>query len=149
MVGIRLPISSILKDVIAQFKESGIRVSFCDPDPKMVEAAATTGTDRIELYTEATPTDSSSMPKKPLCHILKAEIANQAGLGLNDLDLREFEILCSKHSKSSGSKYWPCTYLRCVLYYGLEHTIKSLFEADRRCYLGVVYRLKPFAKAYS
>ena len=42
-----------LKEIIAVFKKAGIRVSiFVDPNEKMVEAAATTGTDRIELYTE-------------------------------------------------------------------------------------------------
>src|SRR5580698_3395420 len=43
-----------LKYIIATFKSAGIRVSiFVDPVPEMVAAAATTGTDRIELYTEA------------------------------------------------------------------------------------------------
>ncbi len=43
-----------LKDMIKVFKDAGIRVSiFVDPITEMVEAAATTGTDRIELYTEA------------------------------------------------------------------------------------------------
>lgn len=42
-----------LKKVVQQFKTEGIRVSiFVDPIVEMVEAAATTGTDRIELYTE-------------------------------------------------------------------------------------------------
>jgi pyridoxine 5-phosphate synthase len=42
-----------LKEIIARFKKAGIRVSiFVDPIEAMVEAAATTGTDRIELYTE-------------------------------------------------------------------------------------------------
>ena len=42
-----------LKEVVQQFKTEGIRVSiFVDPIIEMVEAAATTGTDRIELYTE-------------------------------------------------------------------------------------------------
>ncbi|MFZ1858777.1 MAG: pyridoxine 5'-phosphate synthase [Chitinophagaceae bacterium] len=42
-----------LKNIIAVFKKAGIRVSiFVDPDIKMVEGAAATGTDRIELYTE-------------------------------------------------------------------------------------------------
>src|ERR1700712_902451 len=42
-----------LKNWIRFFKDAGIRVPiFVDPTPKMVEAAATTGTDRIELYTE-------------------------------------------------------------------------------------------------
>src|SRR3569833_698718 len=42
-----------LKDIIKVFNDAGIRVSiFFDPVVEMVEAAATTGTDRIELYTE-------------------------------------------------------------------------------------------------
>ena len=42
-----------LRNIIAVFKKAGIRVSiFVDPDIKMVEGAAATGTDRIELYTE-------------------------------------------------------------------------------------------------
>src|SRR5690606_230555 len=39
---------------IAVFKKEGIRVSiFIDADEKMAAAAADTGTDRVELYTEA------------------------------------------------------------------------------------------------
>src|SRR5690242_3705131 len=42
-----------LQDMITVFKKAGIRVSiFVDPDNRMVEGAADTGTDRIELYTE-------------------------------------------------------------------------------------------------
>lgn len=42
-----------LRDVIAEFKRHNIRTSiFCDPVIKMIEGAAETGTDRIELYTE-------------------------------------------------------------------------------------------------
>src|SRR5438045_3670588 len=45
---------SYLKEIIGVFRAAGIRVSiFVDPDPKMVEGAAFTGTDRIELYTES------------------------------------------------------------------------------------------------
>lgn len=43
-----------LTEIIAEFKKNGIRTSiFLDPNPKLVEAAAKTGTDRIELYTES------------------------------------------------------------------------------------------------
>ena len=43
-----------LRDIVAELKGLGCRVSiFLDPDLALVEAAATTGTDRIELYTEA------------------------------------------------------------------------------------------------
>src|SRR5699024_2894398 len=42
-----------LIDIISEFKRNNIRTSiFVDPDLKMVEGAAKTGTDRIELYTE-------------------------------------------------------------------------------------------------
>ncbi|MBO4586691.1 MAG: pyridoxine 5'-phosphate synthase [Bacteroidales bacterium] len=43
-----------LKDVVKEFKACGIRVSiFIDANPQMIEMAAKTGTDRVELYTEA------------------------------------------------------------------------------------------------
>ena len=43
-----------LTEIVALFRSKGIRTSiFLDPDPKFVEAAAATGTDRIELYTES------------------------------------------------------------------------------------------------
>src|SRR3982750_1433773 len=42
-----------LKEIIGVFHSAGIRVSiFVDPVVEMVEGAARTGTDRIELYTE-------------------------------------------------------------------------------------------------
>ena len=44
---------SYLKEIISEFKRNGIRTSiFVDPKIKMIEGAAETGTDRIELYTE-------------------------------------------------------------------------------------------------
>jgi pyridoxine 5-phosphate synthase len=43
-----------LCDVVKEFKQCGIRVSiFIDANPQMIEMAAKTGTDRVELYTEA------------------------------------------------------------------------------------------------
>ncbi|MBC7556836.1 MAG: pyridoxine 5'-phosphate synthase, partial [Chryseobacterium sp.] len=43
-----------LKEIITEFKNAGIRTAvFLDPNLEMVEFAAKTGTDRIELYTEA------------------------------------------------------------------------------------------------
>lgn len=45
---------AFLKETVDEFKRNGIRTSiFMDPDPKLIEGAAKTGTDRIELYTEA------------------------------------------------------------------------------------------------
>lgn len=45
---------SYLTEIISEFKRNGIRTSiFLDPNPSLVEAAAQTGADRIELYTES------------------------------------------------------------------------------------------------
>ncbi len=75
-----------LVDVIQTFKENGIRTSiFVDPSEKMVEGAAATGTDRVELYTESFAhlfaqgkKDESIAP-----FIKAAEMADKVGLGLN------------------------------------------------------------------
>ncbi|WP_207424090.1 pyridoxine 5'-phosphate synthase [Desertivirga brevis] len=85
-----------LKEMISQFKEAGIRVSiFVDPDPKMVEAAATTGTDRVELYTEAYAHGYLANKEQAIApYIEAAKVAQQAGLGLNaghDLDLHNLK----------------------------------------------------------
>ncbi len=43
-----------LTEIISEFKRNGIRTSiFLDPNPNLIESAAKTGTDRIELYTES------------------------------------------------------------------------------------------------
>ena len=45
---------AFLSETVAEFKSCGIRVSiFIDPVAEMIEMAARTGTDRVELYTEA------------------------------------------------------------------------------------------------
>lgn len=81
-----------LKTIIAVFKNAGIRVSiFVDPIVSMVEAAATTGTDRIELYTESYAQQFTLGNKEQAIAPFKAaaEAARTLGLGLNaghDLD---------------------------------------------------------------
>lgn len=81
-----------LKETVAVFKAQNIRVSiFVDPDVKMTEAAATTGADRIELYTEAYASGFHQNKEKAIAPYIKAaEKAVELGLGLNaghDLDL--------------------------------------------------------------
>ena len=81
-----------LKSIIAVFKNAGIRVSiFVDPIISMVEAAATTGTDRIELYTESYAQEFAAGNREKAIAPFKAaaEVAKSLGLGLNaghDLD---------------------------------------------------------------
>ncbi|WP_420321641.1 pyridoxine 5'-phosphate synthase [Flagellimonas sp.] len=87
-----------LIDVIQTFKENGIRTSiFVDPSFKMVEGAAETGTDRIELYTESFAHDFAQGMKsegiKPFVEAAKR--ANEIGLGINaghDLNLQNIRF---------------------------------------------------------
>ena len=78
--------------IIDKFKAAGIRTSiFVDPIEKMVEGAKNTGTDRIELYTEAYAHHFKNDPEKavaPYTHA--ANVANKLGIGINaghDLNL--------------------------------------------------------------
>lgn len=74
-----------LKDVIATFKDAGIRTSiFVDPVAQMVEGAKKTGTDRIELYTEAYAQGYTSRKEEAIRpYIESALLANDLGLGIN------------------------------------------------------------------
>ena len=81
-----------LKEVINEFQGIGIRTSvFVEPDEKMVEGAKATGTNRIELYTEAYAKNYQQNPEKAIAPYLKAaKVANKLGIGINaghDLNL--------------------------------------------------------------
>jgi pyridoxine 5-phosphate synthase len=81
-----------LVDIVGVFKKAGIRVSlFVDPIIAMVEGAAETGTDRIELYTEAYAHQYHADREKAIEPYRQAALrAHELGLGLNaghDLDL--------------------------------------------------------------
>ncbi|MBC7948204.1 MAG: pyridoxine 5'-phosphate synthase [Chitinophagaceae bacterium] len=86
-----------LKEMIGLFKSAGIRVSiFVDPDEKMVEGAAETGTDRIELYTESYAREfaASNQDGSIKTYMAAAKKARELGLGLNaghDLDLQNLK----------------------------------------------------------
>lgn len=81
-----------LQDIIGVFKKAGIRVSiFVDPVVEMVEGAAATGTDRIELYTEGYAKQYAAGNKQAAVksYVEAALKAKELGLGLNaghDLD---------------------------------------------------------------
>jgi pyridoxine 5-phosphate synthase len=76
---------SYLKEVISEFKRAGIRTSiFIDTDLKLIEAAAETGADRIELYTEAFATQFDLGNTKAVKSYTEAAIlAHDLGLGIN------------------------------------------------------------------
>jgi len=81
-----------LREVIAVFKEAGIRVSvFVDPIVEMIDGAAATGTDRIELYTEGYAAGFNANKAGAIAsYIASAKRAKELGMGINaghDLDL--------------------------------------------------------------
>lgn len=88
-----------LKETIALFKNAGIRVSiFVDPVIAMVEGAAATGTDRIELYTEGYAKEYAAGKKETAVrpYVEAAKKAKELGLGINaghDLDLHNLQYL--------------------------------------------------------
>ncbi|MBS9766616.1 MAG: pyridoxine 5'-phosphate synthase [Flavobacteriaceae bacterium] len=90
-----------LKEIIAEFKQNGIRTSiFIDTDSKMIEAAAKTGTDRVELYTEQYAVDFAKGKKEGVIPYAKsAQLAYELGLGVNaghDLSLENIAYFASQ-----------------------------------------------------
>jgi len=118
----------LLKRLIAPFKEAGIRTSiFVDPVLEMVEAAATTGTDRIELYTEPYATEFPTNPTQAVAPYRKAAFrAQQIGLGINaghDLSLENLAYFAANVNPLDEISIGHA--LICdALYYGLENTIQ-------------------------
>jgi len=126
---------SYLEDIIKVFKEKGIRVSiFVDPVEKMVEGAAKTGTDRIELYTEAYAHQYQSNREKAIePYLASAKLAKSLGLGINgghDLDLNNLTFLHQQipwiDEVSIGHAL-----ISDALYYGLENAIQ-LYQRQLR-----------------
>ncbi|HOO09659.1 MAG TPA: pyridoxine 5'-phosphate synthase [Cyclobacteriaceae bacterium] len=117
-----------LKDVVATLKKSAGRVSlFVEASPKMAGAAAETGADRIELYTEpyaARYAKERQVAVQPFVEAARA--AQAAGLGVNaghDLDLNNLGFL--KNSIPWLDEVSIGHALVCdALYLGLENTIQ-------------------------
>jgi pyridoxine 5-phosphate synthase len=88
---------SFLNEVIAEFQQNGIRTSiFIGTDLKQIEAAAKTGADRIELYTEEFATQYDLGNKAAIKPYTEAAIlAHSLGLGINaghDLSLENIQF---------------------------------------------------------
>ncbi|MCD8432859.1 pyridoxine 5'-phosphate synthase [Tenacibaculum finnmarkense genomovar ulcerans] len=88
---------SYLQEVITEFKNNNIRTSiFIDTDLKLIEAAAKTGADRIELYTEEFATQYALGNKQGIKPYTDAAIlAHKLGLGINaghDLSLENIQF---------------------------------------------------------
>jgi len=120
---------SYLKEIIGVFKKAGIRVSiFVDPNEKMIEAASTTGTDRIELYTEMYAKQFAAGNKENAIapYITAAALAKKLGLGINaghDLDRFNLPFLIQSIPSIDEVSIGHAL-ISDALYLGLENTIQ-------------------------
>ena len=118
-----------LKEIIAVFKNAGIRVSiFVDPSIEMIQAAATTGTNRIELYTESYAKEFAKGKKEEAIapYISAAAEATKLGLGINaghDLDRFNLQYLIANIPTIDEVSIGHAL-ITDALYLGLENTIQ-------------------------
>lgn len=117
-----------LKEIIAVFKQAGIRVSiFVDPIAELVTAAADTGTDRIELYTEAYAKHYFENKEQAIGDYIKAaQAAQTVNLGINaghDLD-RDNLGYFAEHIPGLLEVSIGHALISDALYYGLENVIQ-------------------------
>ena len=117
-----------LTDIVSTFRREGIRTSlFVDTNPVNIENAASTGTDRVELYTEPYASGFNLNATGAIEPFIKAaELARSAGLGLNaghDLNLDNLRYFHQNipwiEEVSIGHAL-----ISDALYLGLENTIQ-------------------------
>jgi pyridoxine 5-phosphate synthase len=119
---------AFLKEVIDALKKMGIRTSiFIDTDLDQIEGAAATGTDRIELYTEAY---AKNFPKNAEAAIepyhKAAHRAHKYSLGINaghDLNLDNLAYF-HKNVPNLLEVSIGHALISDALYFGLENTIQ-------------------------
>jgi len=130
-----------LCDVVKEFKGCGIRVSiFIDADPKMIEMAARTGTDRVELYTESYAREYNRLCAQPgglqagetpeyaaiAPFVEAAKVAQECGLGLNAGHDLSLENLAYFHEQIPWCDEVSIGHalISDALYLGIEETIR-------------------------
>jgi pyridoxine 5-phosphate synthase len=120
--------AAYLKDVIAQLKSAGIRVSlFLDTEERFVEGAKAVGADRVEFYTGIYAHQYNWDREAAVSsHVHCAKLADQLGLGVNaghDLNLdnlRFYQKRVLPLAEVSIGHALVCD----ALYYGLKNTIQ-------------------------
>lgn len=118
-----------LTEVLEQFKSVGIRTSvFVSADVEMVEYAAKTGSDRVELYTEPYASTYEYSPEEAIKPFVEAaKVARNLGLGLNaghDLSLKNLNYFY-KNIPWLDEVSIGHALISDALYLGLENTIKA------------------------
>lgn len=117
-----------LKEIIAVLHKSGIRASvFIGTDLKLMDGAAKTGADRIELYTEDYAKNYSTSPEKAIADYRKAAIrAYELGMGINaghDLNLDNLAFF-HKNIPHLAEVSIGHALVSDALYLGLENTVQ-------------------------
>lgn len=117
-----------LQGIIRKFKDAGIRVSiFVDPVASIVAAAADTGTDRIELYTEDYAKNYHINRSEAIKDYVEVSaIATRLGLGINaghDLD-RDNLSFFSRSLPGLLEVSIGHALISDAIYLGLENTIQ-------------------------
>ena len=123
---------SYLKEVISEFKSKGIRTSiFVDPVIKMIEGAAETGTDRIELYTESFALEyANGNPDSVKSYSKCAQLAKELELGVNaghDLSLENIKYF-KENVPHLAEVSIGHALISEALYLGLEKTIQQYLK---------------------
>jgi len=120
---------SLLSDLVDTFRAVGVRTSiFVGTDPEIIEYAAKTGTDRIELYTEPYAANYAKNKESAIAPFIEAaKLAKKLGLGVNaghDLSLENLNYLYTNipwlDEVSIGHAL-----ISDALYLGLEKTIHA------------------------
>ncbi|MCH5327901.1 MAG: pyridoxine 5'-phosphate synthase [Coprobacter sp.] len=118
-----------LSEIVDEFNRAGIRTSlFVGTDIPLIEKAAKTGADRIELYTEPYASLYEKNPQQAVApYVEAATIAHKLGLGLNaghDLNLKNlryfYENIGHLDEVSIGHAL-----ISDALYLGLQETIRQ------------------------
>lgn len=124
---------AFLKEIIKHFKDANIRTSiFLNPDVDQVLWAQTTGTDRIELYTEAYASNYNLNRSEAIsAYVATAKKANILGLGINaghDLNLYNLSFFV-EHIPNLLEVSIGHALICDSLYYGLHNTIQMYLNA--------------------
>ncbi|TXF79355.1 pyridoxine 5'-phosphate synthase [Chryseobacterium sp.] len=124
--------AGFLKNVIAEFKNAGIRTSvFLDPDPQMVKFAAETDTDRIELYTESYAKNYSENKEEAIrLYIETASEAQKYRLGVNaghDLSLENLKYFADNIPNLLEVSIGHALISE-ALYMGMENTVQAYLK---------------------
>lgn len=121
-----------LNEIISEFKRNGIRTAiFVDPELKIIEGAAKTGTDRIELYTEEYAVQYGLGNKESVrIYAECATLGHELGLGINaghDLSLENVRYFKQNvpHLLEVSIGH---ALISEALYDGFEHVIKGYLE---------------------